>query len=222
MCFSAIGSLITGSLLLPTGVYCVYKSYKFNNRFLIFATLPLLFSIQQFIEGILWLNINGDNIQIIKELSFAYLFFSHFLWLIIIPLAILPIEIDNHKIFICKICLIAGVALGTYYFSNILNYNSYTAYVKGHSIVYKLALKIHNPEISLIFEQLPYPIIVLTPLLGSSLKYIRILGSMAAVSMLVTYYFYNYAFISVWCFSAAIISLYISYMFSNAVYLQKY
>jgi hypothetical protein len=215
MCFSATGSIIASGLLLPTGIYCLKRAHELGDRYLILATIPLLFGIQQLCEGILWINIGTGNTQIIKYISEFYLIFSHLLWLIITPLAILLIETDRKKIFICTICLIAGMALSVDYLPILLNTDFHKIYIQGNSIVYKVTLNIQNKELSFMFEKLPYPIIILTPLLISSIRQIRITGVLMTISMLISFLFFEYAFTSVWCFFAAIISIYIALIFSR-------
>lgn len=57
-----------------------------------------------------------------------------------------------------------------------------------------------------------YVAVVVPPFFLVLKRRVRIFGILLAASLLVAYVFYDYAFISVWCFFAAIISLYIVYL----------
>jgi hypothetical protein len=54
-------------------------------------------------------------------------------------------------------------------------------------------------------------ILPFVPLLFSSGRYIRIFGVIIMVSVIVATVFFGYAFISIWCYFAAVLSLYIVY-----------
>jgi hypothetical protein len=54
-----------------------------------------------------------------------------------------------------------------------------------------------------------YSGIVLVPLLFSSYRQLRIFGGLVGLSMVLAMAVYDYAFISVWCFFAAVLSLYL-------------
>lgn len=56
MCFSMEASFGASALLLGTGVAAAIKATSSPQRML--ALIPLLFSVQQFAEGWLWLGLN--------------------------------------------------------------------------------------------------------------------------------------------------------------------
>ena len=53
MCFSAYASFVAGSALLVVGAVTVVKAQQ--KRELPYAAIPLLFAVQQLIEGAIWL-----------------------------------------------------------------------------------------------------------------------------------------------------------------------
>jgi len=57
-----------------------------------------------------------------------------------------------------------------------------------------------------------YLFVILAPLLTSSKKDVNIFGMLIALVVIVTFIFFSYAHISVFCFGGAIMSLYIIYM----------
>ncbi len=65
-------------------------------------------------------------------------------------------------------------------------------------------------------SRLVYMLIVLGPLWLSQRVKLRVAGGFIGLALVVTYWFYNYAFASVWCFFAAVLSGYIVYFVSSA------
>ena len=63
-----------------------------------------------------------------------------------------------------------------------------------------------------------YLLIALGPLWLSHLTQIRLMGGVIAASVIVAYWFFNYAFISVWCFWAAIVSLHVAYILHSVFF----
>jgi hypothetical protein len=57
-----------------------------------------------------------------------------------------------------------------------------------------------------------YALIILVPLLVASDRYIRIFGIIIATSVAISTVFFGYAFISIWCYFAAVLSFYILVM----------
>ena len=70
MCFSPAASFTAAALLSVAGSAAVIKNYKVKKALPI-AIIPLIFAIQQAIEGMLWLNIQGSGGY---TLLFTYLF----------------------------------------------------------------------------------------------------------------------------------------------------
>lgn len=89
MCFSA-ASFTAGALLLGAGILAV-KSAR-GPRELPLAAIPLLFSIQQLIEGVVWLTFRYEAPLLNAVMTHAYSFFSHVLWPVYVPVAVLLIE----------------------------------------------------------------------------------------------------------------------------------
>ena len=59
MCFSATASFTTALVLIPVGVYCVNKATSLQKSYWLFALMPLMFGVQQFFEGVVWLGDGG-------------------------------------------------------------------------------------------------------------------------------------------------------------------
>jgi hypothetical protein len=57
VCFSATANFVGSGVLAAVGV--VTLTHVKHRRELLFATLPILFAIHQFIEGFVWLGLDG-------------------------------------------------------------------------------------------------------------------------------------------------------------------
>jgi hypothetical protein len=57
-----------------------------------------------------------------------------------------------------------------------------------------------------------YVFVILAPLLTSSIRSINIFGLLLVLVIITTYVFFSYAYISVFCFGGAVMSVYLLYM----------
>lgn len=210
MCFSASASFVASAVLVPAGVYCVKKAVS-TPSILPLALLPLVFGIQQMFEGILWLGINSDDLALTRPASLGFTFLSHFFWLFWIPFAVYFTEGQVVKKRVFLIFTLVGVVFGaSMYIPMVFNAEWLVIEVIKDSIVYKTTL-IYDTFVPRIVIRLLYAAIILVPLLFSSKKEIRHFGWLIAVSVVLSTILFGYAFISVWCFFAAFLSLYVLY-----------
>ena len=64
MCFSASASFAGAAILAPVGIYTLKAAWRKDRGYLGLAAFPLLFGVQQGLEGGLWLAIGrGDPAQ---------------------------------------------------------------------------------------------------------------------------------------------------------------
>jgi heme A synthase len=212
MCFSASASLTASAFLVPTGIYCIRMALDRDRDYLSISCLPLAFGIQQGIEGLLWLGFEAQNSNEILLYALGFLFFSHFFWLAWIPFSALAVEPHPLK----KKILFGLTALGTLYgallyIPLLLNPGWLNVRVINGSIDYQLELIFSDFFPSHLMVWL-YIFFILCPLFLSSVRSITRLGGLIAISAFFTYFSFSHAFISVWCFFAAVISAYIFYI----------
>ena len=197
MCFSAEASFGAAVILTAAGAVTLSKCQK--KEFLWLASTPLLFGIQQFAEGLLWLHFQND---LDSTLAFywtkrIFLTFAFLVWPIWIPLAIGLAEKIKFRRYLIFFDLACGIALSALNLSYALKQEILVEIV-NHSIQYTGEVP---PQTFL------YPMIVLIPCFISTLKKMWIFGTLALLGYIVAYYFYATTFVSVWCFFAAIVSL---------------
>lgn len=77
MCFSATASFTAGGALLLIGAITTTRVTKSVE--MPFAMIPVLFGLQQIIEGVLWLTLPDEAPLTNMILTYAYSVFSHVL-----------------------------------------------------------------------------------------------------------------------------------------------
>jgi hypothetical protein len=212
MCFSATASFTSAALLIPAGIYCLKTSSRLDQRYWAFAILPLIFGIQQLVEGGIWLALNHDRQDLAHYLGLIFLLFSHIFWLGWIAFSSYLTESSPLFRRLFLLVSISGVLFGIFmYVPLIFNPEWLTVSVVKHSIHYDLVF-LSDDSVSQHVIGAAYAVIILVPLMLSSDRYHSVLGVMIFISGLITLAFYGWAFISVWCYFAAIISLYVLYI----------
>ncbi len=209
MCFSATASFTASAILTPLGIYTLGRSYQANRRYLALASFPLLFGIQQAVEGWGWLAIEGSVQSDIHTAALGFLFFAYFLWPFLVPLsAFLVEEIQQRRLFFFFLSLVGFLFGISLYFPLFLNADWLRVQIVHGSIVYQSTL-IYDGIIPTTGVRLFYAAIIGLSLLFSSITSIRIFGVLILLSVISGFLFFDYAFTSIWCFIAAILSIYI-------------
>ncbi|MDZ5455640.1 DUF6629 family protein [Azohydromonas lata] len=85
MCFSANASLAAGTFLTGTGVMAL-RMVRHRSEFA-YASIPLLFAIQQLTEAVVWFTFDSALERINTGAAMLYSLFSHVLWPIYVPVA---------------------------------------------------------------------------------------------------------------------------------------
>lgn len=234
MCISATVSYSSAAVLVITGLYAVQQAGRLQPPYFMWALMPVFFGFQQAIEGRVWQELNAGNASAAVIFALGFHFFSHFLWLWWIPFCSYLVESDNaskagqtHKLGKLRKrvfggCTIFGAFTGALVYSFMLFHPDWMSVaVREHSIQYNFSVtsrtSIHIP----ITPAALYALTILVPLLFSSHRQIRIFGGLVGLSMALASAAYGYAYVSVWCFFAAVLSLYIVYMIRHLVALQR-
>lgn len=202
MCFSATASFVAGGALSAGGVLTLSKTR--TKREVPFAGIPLLFGIQQAIEGIVWLSFGSPLLKTIA--TYAFSMFSHVLWPIFVPIAILLLEKDPVRKKILRVFVGIGSAVGIYLFYFILA-DGITAEIMNGSISYDA------PHLYISFVLMLYVFATCVSSFISSQRIINIFGSVMLTSFLIAGWFFAETLISVWCFFAAVLSIIIYWYF---------
>lgn len=214
MCVSAESSFGLTCLLGPVGAYCVKVAYERDRSALGIAFIPLGFGIQQFCEGLVWVGLRHDDFRLARGAALAYLFFALSFWLFWIPFSALFLE-SRPRV---KLALGCGALLGllggtVLYVPILLNPEQLRIDVAHHSLTYgydePLGLKL-APQI---VWRLFYLAIISLPLVLVRNKQLVGYSTALVASAFISHTIFWYAFASVWCLFAAIIALYLGYLF---------
>ncbi len=207
MCFSATASFTAGAALIGLGAYTVGRARW--TRALPYAAIPLLFGIQQSIEGLIWLSFDGDMIAQRSLLTFLYSLFSHVWWPMYVPLAVWVMEPSAQRRTVLLIVTAVGWLIGAYLLVSMLRFPIVAQAIEGH-IAY---LTPHFYEVAVMSGSL---LATGASMLFSSYWTVRLFGVAALIAFTVSYLAYTQWLISVWCFSAAALSVLVALHFKRA------
>ncbi len=216
MCVSAESSFGLTCLLGPVGAYCLNVAYRHDRAALGIAFIPLGFGIQQFCEGLVWVGLGQNDLRLARGAATAYLFFALAFWLFWIPFSALFLESRRPARFAIACGALLGLLGGAVLFVPILlDPAQLQISVVHHSLTYNyhdpIGLKI-APQI---VWHLFYIAIIALPLLLVRHKQLVGYGTALVVSAVISHTVFWYAFASIWCLFAAVIALYLGYLFSR-------
>jgi hypothetical protein len=134
VCFSATANFVGSGVLGAVGVVTLTKVKR--RRELLFASLPLLFAVHQFIEGFVWLGLDGIlSPTVAHDMGAAFMLYAQGLLPFLLPLSVLLFEPNATSRRRMLPFLVLGGAT-TLYILWALTAFPLELYVKGNSIVY--------------------------------------------------------------------------------------
>ena len=204
MCFSAAASFAAGGALSVAGGLTIAQVKKKTE--LPFASIPLLFGIQQVIEGAVWVSFGFPVVNTVA--TYAYSMFSHVLWPIFVPISVLLMETEPIRKKILSLFSFLGLAVGGYLLYFII-VDPVTAHIVNNSIAY------HSPHLYTYLIMALYLVATCGSCFVSSHKIINVFGVVLFVSFAIAAWFYTETFFSVWCFFAAVLSIIVYWHFKR-------
>src|SRR6202789_2468418 len=94
MCFSAAANFVGSGVLGGIGVVTLTRVK--HRRELLFAALPIFFAIHQFIEGFVWLGLDGIlSPTVTHDMGAAFMLYAQGLLPFLLPLSVLLFEPDG-------------------------------------------------------------------------------------------------------------------------------
>jgi hypothetical protein len=215
MCFSAEASFTAAAVLLPVGGYCVQSAWRKRRSYLGLAALPLFFGVQQICEGFVWMGLNREDAQLVRQASLGFLFFALGFWPFWVPFsAFLIEERPGRKALIGVLALLSLVWMfGLYGPVAAAPERWLTTKVVHHSIYYDyFGLPLYH-YFSPTVLRLLYLATIAVPFAIGSNRDGAAFGMVLVASAVFSYFAYAHAFVSVWCFFAAVLSAYLAYVF---------
>lgn len=206
MCFSASASFFASGILATVGVTSI-KLCKEKKQYP-FASIPLIFGIQQFCEGLLWLSLTRTEYDFLHSYSASiFLIFAQVVWPFLVPLSIYLMEKDiKRKKVLAGLSWIGGI-LAIYLLYRLFS-ESFHAEIAWNHLRYKIGSKNLLAYVVSVF----YMISTIVPAFVSSIKKMRVFGAFNLISFVVTVLLFDEYIISIWCFFAAILSVYVYFI----------
>jgi hypothetical protein len=207
MCFSATASFIAGASLSGAGLATL--RLRTRPAELPFAAIPLLFGIQQLIEGLVWLSFQPTAPLPNASLTFVYSLFSHVLWPIYVPFAVGLLEPVAWRRRALLVTQAAGISVGLYLLYFLLQF-PVTSKVLGQHIVYE------SPHFYIQTVMVLYLIATCLSSMLSSHRIIRWFGVLSLATFVAAYAIHAATLVSVWCFFAAVLSFIVYAFFRSS------
>jgi hypothetical protein len=222
MCFSATASFTAAALLIPLGAAAVVRSLSAGvgsdpaaASTVALAAAPLLFGLQQAIEGFVWIGVEGGGEAAwLAPAALLYLFFAYGFWPAWIPFAVLRLEgggssgsSSGWRGSLTGVLLVCGLLMGGFLWLPLL----FEAVPPVPGVV---AGSLHYPTPTLfaglglnwLGEGL-YAVVIGLPLLLSASFPARLYAVSLLAAFALSEWLYRPAFNSVWCYFSALLSI---------------
>ena len=208
MCFSATADF-TGSVVLGAIGVATLIQVK-ERRELLLAAVPCLFAIHEFIEGFVWLGLNGTlSLQVAHNAGAAYVLFAQGLLPFLLPFSVFLIEPTKRQRQRMLGFVILGGVLALYLLWGLIAYPLEIS-AQSNSILY------FNVITTTTLVAVLYVVATCGSLFFSGFPALIALGWYNLVGLLVVMMVKRYAFTSVWCAYAAAVSVVIFFFFRRA------
>ena len=216
MCFSAQASFAVGIPLIPIGAYCLWTAAMRKPSYIGLAAVPVFFGIQQISEGFVWQALERDDPAQGRAASLFFLFFALAFWPFWFPLLTTMMEPQPRRRWLFAVLtILASAWFFVLYYPLIVGPESLlTTKIEHHSIRYDYF------DGLVVYQYVPRPLLqglyfatIALPMVLSSQAWGRIPGLILGASAVVAVLIFHYAFVSVWCFFAAVLSVYLGFVF---------
>lgn len=207
MCFSAAANFVGSGVLAAMGVVTFTKVK--HRRELLFAALPTMFAMHQFIEGFVWLGLDGMlSPAVTHKAGEAYMLYAQGLLPFLLPLSVFLFEASKPNRRRMVPFVVLGAATSLYMLWALITY-PLGIYVERNSIVYTNQGTYHTAL------AVVYVIATCGSLFFSKVHDMVIFGAANLIILLVVMAVKRYAFTSLWCAYAALASVIVLAYFWN-------
>jgi len=195
-----------GSAVLGTVGVVTLTRVK-HRRELLFASLPLLFAIHQFIEGFVWLGLDGDlSPMVAHDMGAAFMLYAQGLLPFLLPLSVFLFEPNAASRRRMLPFPVLGGATSLYILWALTAF-PLELYIKRNSLVYI------NQATNHLLVAVLYVVATCGSLFFSKIRMMVIFGAANLAILLIVMEVKRYAFTSLWCAYAAVASAIILYYF---------
>jgi hypothetical protein len=209
LCFSATANFVGSGVLGAVGAVTLTKVK--HRRELLFASLPTLFAIHQFIEGFVWLGLDGSfSSTVTHNMGAAFMLYAQGLLPFLLPLSVYLFEPTAKARQRMLPFLVLGGATTLYILWALTAY-PLQVYVKQNSIVY-INQATNNTAVAAL-----YVIATCGALFFSKIRMMVTFGAANLAILLIVMAFKRYAFTSLWWAYAAVASVIILVYFWKSI-----
>jgi len=199
VCFSATANFVGSGVLGAVGVVTLTKVK--HRRELLFASLPTLFAVHQFIEGFVWLGLDGYlSPTVTHDMGAAFVLYAQGLLPFLMPLSVMLFERTQARRRAMMPFTVLGGLLTLYMLWGLTAYPLQVS-VAGNSIVYV------NWATNQTWVAVLYVIATCGSLFFSKVKVMVVFGAANLGILLAVMAVKRYAFTSLWCAYAAVASV---------------
>ena len=204
MCFSAGASFGASAVLSIIGAAAIIKARSVPQA--LFAAIPMIFSIQQLSEGMLWLSLKDPQPASWQPfVTYTFLVFALVIWPVWIPFTIRRLEKDAKRKKILNLLLLTGIVVSAGTAWALLFYPVKVT-PADHHLHYDLCIPAGTENLIKVFTLLYFATTIITTFV-SSVKRMKWLGIVFLLSYMFTVIFYSGSIVSVWCYFAALLSI---------------
>jgi hypothetical protein len=200
MCFSATASFVAAGSLGVAAAASIWLAR--NNAEKGLAQLPLLFGIQQFAEGFVWLSLkNPDFSMYLIPARTAFVLIAWLGWPVIIPAVYRAFIGRRQNHMPCNLLFAMGLIVAGINAWNMLS-SPVVAEIRGHHIFYSTEQASMLADLTGAFYVCAT---LIPPFLSNNVK-INITGIIHAGMFLFVFLFHRPYLVSVWCYLGAVSS----------------
>jgi hypothetical protein len=205
MCFSATASFVGAGAIASIGIATLRLVRE--PKTVLFASVPMLFALHQFTEGLVWLGMDGTlGPDGLHRAFLAFMVYAQGILPALMPAAVLLMEPAGSRRRIIALLTGFGLIVCAWDLYGLITLPS-RAYVDHHSIAYRNAMT-GNFWISCV-----YIVATCGSLLASSHRVLRWYGVLNIIGLIVVEIVRAEVFASVWCVYAALLSMMIYLQF---------
>jgi hypothetical protein len=214
MCFSATANFVGSGVLGTVGMLTLTKVK--HRRELLFAALPTMFALHQFVEGFVWLGLDGRlSPRVTHDMGVAFMLFAQGLLPFLIPLSVMLFEPTRGRRRAMMPFTILGAGTTLYILWALMAFPLQVS-VQGSSVVY-INQGTQNDWVASL-----YIIATCGSLFFSRQRPMVWFGAANLTILLIVMAVKRYAFTSVWCAYAAVASLIILAYFWRTMKLRPF
>ncbi len=205
MCYSLAASINASISLGVIGVATARKAWRNDPRMLGFAVFPLVFSLHQLVEGGVWWSLEhpfeGDEF-----FRYLYTMIAFLVWPVLTPLAASMAEAHPRRRRVWKQLCGCGALLALYLGFQLAAADGIDVKVVKHALAYDPGFD--RPPL---IVDLAYLALTVIPLVASENRALRLFGALVFLTFVYALAQNRAAWYSLWCMSAAVFSLVISF-----------